>query len=189
MAYQSKHTGTAIDAGIDINDTQNSRLTALENQDTTLQNNIDTVNTNLNTNMTSLNSTITNLQSQISSLQDQITSLQAALDLKVNQDQVFLGYGHTQIPANSNLNSYLTGGTFCCSGSANANTLTNCPVGEAFTMFVYNAVGGNYAKPPTSNAYVYIRQLIIPFSSTKIYMRMISYNNSTTPSYGSWAAV
>ena len=31
MAYQSKHTGTAIDAGIDINDTQNNRLTALEN--------------------------------------------------------------------------------------------------------------------------------------------------------------
>lgn len=189
MAYQSKHTGTAIDAGIDINDTQNSRLTALESKDTVLQNNIDAVNTNLNTNMISLNSTITNLQSQIDALQEQIITLQSSLNLKVNKDQVFLGYGHTQIPANANLNSYLTGGTYCCSGSANANTLTNCPVSEAFTMFVYNAVGGDYAQPPASNTYRYIRQLVIPFSSTKIYMRMISYNNTTTPSYGSWAAV
>lgn len=30
MAYQSKHTGTAIDNGIDINTTQNNRLTTLE---------------------------------------------------------------------------------------------------------------------------------------------------------------
>lgn len=178
MAYQSKHTGPAIDVGIDINDTQNSRMAALENEDIALQNNIN-----------SLNSTITNLQSQITSLQEQMVSLQSSLDLKVNKDQVFLGYGHTQIPANANLNNYLTGGTYCCSGTATAQTLTNCPVNEAFTMFVYNAVGGNYAEPPTSNTYRYIRQIVIPYSETQIYMRTIFYNNSTTPDYGSWVAV
>ena len=30
MAYYSKHTGTAIDDGIDINTSQNTRLTTLE---------------------------------------------------------------------------------------------------------------------------------------------------------------
>ena len=50
MAYQSKHTGTAIDAGIDINDIQNTRLTALENVDINILNrltaleNIDILN-------------------------------------------------------------------------------------------------------------------------------------------------
>lgn len=38
MAYQSKHTGTAIDAGIDINDIQNTRLTTLENKVSSLDN-------------------------------------------------------------------------------------------------------------------------------------------------------
>ena len=55
MAYQSKHTGSVIDAGIDINDTQNSRLVALENKDTTLQNNINIISNNLSTTNTELN--------------------------------------------------------------------------------------------------------------------------------------
>lgn len=190
MSYQSKHTGANIDAGIDINDTQNNRLTALESKDTILQNNIDAVNSNLNTNITAFNSTIINLQSQISSLQSQITSLQQELGLKVNIDQAFLGYSQTAIPSNANLNNYKTVGSYCCSGSASAATLSNCPCSEAFTMFVYNAVGGGQPIPPTSSGkYVYIRQVVIPFSSTKIYMRMISYNGSTTPVYGSWNAI
>ena len=189
MAYQSKHTGTNIDAGIDINTTQNNRLTALENKDATLQNNIDAVNSNLNTNMTAINAEFQNLQNQITALQSSINSLTSILDNKVNKDQVFLGYDHTQIPANSNLNNYLNGGTYCCSSSANANTISNCPVGEAFTMFVYNAVGGGYATPPSTATYSYIRQIIIPFDSIKIYMRMISYDGKTTPTYHGWAAV
>ena len=49
MAYQSSHTGQAIDDGISINSTQNTRLTTLENKVntrlTTLENKV-TVNTN-----------------------------------------------------------------------------------------------------------------------------------------------
>ena len=48
MAYQSKYTGAAIDAGIDINDTQNSRLTTLENNINTVSN--KSYNTRLMTN-------------------------------------------------------------------------------------------------------------------------------------------
>lgn len=171
MAYQSKHTGTNIDAGIDINTTQNNRLTALENKDA------------------AINAEFQKLQNQITALQSSINSLTSILDNKVNKDQVFLGYDHTQIPAKSNLNNYLNGGTYCCSSSANANTISNCPVGEAFTMFVYNAVGGGYATPPSTATYTYIRQIIIPFDSIKIYMRMISYDGRTTPTYHGWAAV
>ena len=172
MAYQSKHTGANIDAGIDINTTQNNRLTALENKDA------------------AINTEFQKLQNQITALQSSINSLTSILDNKANKDQVFLGYGHTEIPANADLNNYLNGGTYCCSSSANANTISNCPAGEAaFTMFVYNAVGGGYATPPSTATYSYIRQIIIPFDSTKIYMRMISYNGETTPTYHDWAAV
>lgn len=44
MAYYSKHTGTAIDDGIDINATQNSRLTTLE---TNMSNISSVINTEL----------------------------------------------------------------------------------------------------------------------------------------------
>ena len=37
MAYQSKHTGTAIDAGIDINSTQNTKIETLETKTGTLE--------------------------------------------------------------------------------------------------------------------------------------------------------
>lgn len=93
MAYQSKHTGDNIDAGISINDTQNNRLTALENKDTILQNNIDTINTNLNSNMTTFNSTITNLQSQIAQLQSAMESLQT--DINILNSYGRIANGHT----------------------------------------------------------------------------------------------
>lgn len=43
MAYYSIHTGQAIDDGISINATQNSRLTNLENNDKILENEINTL--------------------------------------------------------------------------------------------------------------------------------------------------
>ena len=87
MAYQSKHTGDNIDAGISINDTQNNRLTALENKDTILQNNIDTINTNLNSNMT----TLTSLQSQITQLQSAIESLQTNVNILNSYGRIATG--------------------------------------------------------------------------------------------------
>lgn len=67
MAYQSKHTGTAIDAGIDINDTQNSKLTTLENKVNTNTNNIQTLQNKIipisqgGTGATSVEDALTNL--------------------------------------------------------------------------------------------------------------------------------
>lgn len=43
MAYQSSHTGQAIDDGISINSTQNTRLTTLENKVTINTNDITTL--------------------------------------------------------------------------------------------------------------------------------------------------
>lgn len=48
MAYQSEHTGIAIDAGISINDTQNNRLTALENKDTSFTSQINNLSSTIN---------------------------------------------------------------------------------------------------------------------------------------------
>ena len=68
MAYQSKHTGANIDAGIDINTTQNNRLTALENKDTTLQNSINQVSNNLS----SLTSSFNTLKSEFDSIKSML---------------------------------------------------------------------------------------------------------------------
>ena len=47
MAYQSKHTGSAIDAGIDINTTQNTKIATLETKTTTLETNVSKLNTSI----------------------------------------------------------------------------------------------------------------------------------------------
>lgn len=49
MAYYSIHTGQAIDDGISINATQNSRLTNLENNDKILENKDKTLENEINT--------------------------------------------------------------------------------------------------------------------------------------------
>lgn len=73
MAYQSKHTGTAIDAGIDINDTQNNRLTALENAD------IDILKR-----LTALENADTNILNQINNISNQINNILNTLQGKPN---------------------------------------------------------------------------------------------------------
>lgn len=78
MAYQSKHTGANIDAGIDINTTQNSRLTALESKDTTQDNRL----TDLESTDSNLTNQITTLTNQIATLTSQITTLQNELATK-----------------------------------------------------------------------------------------------------------
>lgn len=69
MAYQSKHTGTAIDNGIDINTTQNSRLTTIEG-------NISSLQTLLNNVQTSLNTTISNIQKQLDDLSEELAEME-----------------------------------------------------------------------------------------------------------------
>lgn len=80
MAYQSKHTGANIDAGIDINTTQNNRLTALENKDANIINSI----TQLQLNINSLQNQDTELLNKISELEININSIIQQLQGKPN---------------------------------------------------------------------------------------------------------
>ena len=65
MAYQSIYTGQNIDNGIAINDTQNDRLTNLENKDT-----------QFNTTINNLTSEINGLKNKVDTNTSNITSLQ-----------------------------------------------------------------------------------------------------------------
>lgn len=47
----------------------------------------------------------------------------------------------TAIPLNDDLNDYITQGSFYCASNATAQTLTNCPVEEAFHLEVYRHAG------------------------------------------------
>lgn len=96
MAYQSKHTGANIDAGIDINTTQNNRLTALENKDTTLQNSI----TSAENKIKNLQNTITELQTIITDLQNQLEGVEIP-NIKLN----FSVKGGTSQPSNPTENT------------------------------------------------------------------------------------
>lgn len=61
-----------------------------------------------------------------------------------------------RIPANANLDDYLTAGTYSCPASATAKTLENCPTAEAFKL--------NVEYPEGGNGY-YLRQRVIVYTS------------------------
>ena len=119
MAYQSKHTGAEIDAGIDINDTQNNRLTALENKDIILQNDINSLQNDLSatdselnivktevipitrggTGATSINQAMSNLGGSYATARWNVTSttgkLSTTLTITTHGRPVFVGMQYT----------------------------------------------------------------------------------------------
>ena len=105
MAYQSKHTGTVIDAGIDINDTQNSRLTALENKDTTLQNNINSLQTNLQNLQNNLSAT----NAELNTVKTEIIPITRGGTGATNINQAMSNLGGSYATARWNITSNTTG--------------------------------------------------------------------------------
>ena len=112
MAYQSKYTGAAIDAGIDINDTQNSRLTTLENNINTVSNNLSTTNTELNkvknevipitrggTGATNINQAMSNLGGSYATARWDVSStsgtISTTLKITTHGRPVFVGIQYT----------------------------------------------------------------------------------------------
>lgn len=89
MAYQSKHTGTAIDAGIDINDTQNSRLIALENEKINFTTLITNIQNDVQTNINNIESNTDNITINA----ENILTIQNALNNKF--ENIALNYGGT----------------------------------------------------------------------------------------------
>ena len=50
----------------------------------------------------------------------------------------------TNIPDNSDLNTYITPGNYCLSSTASVKTLSNCPVDNAFVLKISKPIIGNY---------------------------------------------
>ena len=77
------------------------------------------------------------------------------------------------IPANSDLNTYLTPGNYACFASANASSITNKPeqFNLAFILTVQRSTGG------TDNQYV--KQELKYYSRNDIYSRLSTNNGST----------
>ena len=61
-------------------------------------------------------------------------------DSELNSKSKIL-YGGTEIPNNSDMNSYTKFGSYYCSTNSNALTLKNAPFTEAFTMTIEAAAG------------------------------------------------
>ena len=89
MSYQSKHTGTAIDAGIDVNDTQNSRLIALENEKINFTTLIKNIQNDVQTNINNIESNTDNITINA----ENILTIQNALNNKF--ENIALNYGGT----------------------------------------------------------------------------------------------
>lgn len=50
----------------------------------------------------------------------------------------------TNIPDNSDLNTYITPGNYCLNSTASIKTLSNCPVDNAFVLKISKPIIGNY---------------------------------------------
>lgn len=87
-----------------------------------------------------------------------------------------------QIPANSDLNSYIEHGCYAVSANANAATIANMPVPYAGRIFVADAIGVDY-----ETGYLYRRQTYIPYNLTNArYERDLTRNADGVWTYGRW---
>lgn len=79
--------------------------------------------------------------------------------------------GGTEIPNNADLNTYKTQGNYHCLGDATAQTLSNCPVTNAFRMKVGHPTGGG--------SYTY-QEIVNWNTGTRYYRQCLTSSNSWT---------
>lgn len=82
----------------------------------------------------------------------------SAVDNKI-KDAVPTNGARTDIPENSNLDNYKTIGNFACMNNTNAESLTNCPVKDAFRLDVYNCIGTETVTMDGSSWEYFIQEL------------------------------
>ena len=81
-------------------------------------------------------------------------------------------HAHTDIPSNSNLNSYTDPGWYRCTSNATAATITNSPTDNAFVMIVNTHAGTN--------------QIVIEYMTSAFHIWTRNYFDNT---WGSWAEI
>ena len=79
----------------------------------------------------------------------------------VSVDATVLHHGHTDIPANSNLNNYTDAGWYRCRSNASAATIENCPTSKAFSLevAVHAGISQTLTEYMTSNPKTYCRNM------------------------------
>lgn len=72
-----------------------------------------------------------------------------------------LHHGHTDIPANSNLNNYTDAGWYRCPANASAATIENCPTSNAFSLEVaiHAGISQTLTEYMTNNPKTYCRNM------------------------------
>lgn len=79
----------------------------------------------------------------------------------VNLYVTVLHHGHTDIPANSNLNNYTDEGWYRCRANASAATLENCPTSNAFSLevAVHAGISQTLTEYMTNSPKIYCRNM------------------------------
>ena len=110
------------------------------------------------------------------------------VDMRIRRSLIPIG---TLIPAKANLNTiaYLKVGNYYCSQTANAKTITNCPVEVAFSMEVFNPLSETLDDETTST-YTYRIRKITAYNTGVQYMQYCNTSGTAgTWTYGSWYVV
>ena len=110
------------------------------------------------------------------------------VDMRIRRSLIPVG---TPIPASANLNTiaYLKVGNYYCSQTANAKTITNCPVEVAFSMEVFNPLSETLDDETTST-YTYRIRKITAYNTGVQYMQYCNTSGTAgTWTYGSWYVV
>ena len=79
----------------------------------------------------------------------------------VSIDATVFHHGHTDIPANSNLNNYTDAGWYRCPANASAATIENCPTSNAFSLevAVHAGISQTLTEYMTSSPKTYCRNM------------------------------
>ncbi len=110
------------------------------------------------------------------------------VDMRIRRSLIPIG---TLIPAKANLNTiaYLKVGNYYCSQTANAKTITNCPVEVAFSMEVFNPLSETLDDETTST-YTYRIRKITAYNTGVQYIQYCNTSGTAgTWTYGSWYVV
>lgn len=95
----------------------------------------------LNEQIASLNTNFASLSNNVSISQLQTTAKTLVGAVNELNGNSYLLQGGIEIPANVDLNDYITPGSYFCSATASAATIENCPFQQAFTMKIEYATG------------------------------------------------
>ena len=96
-------------------------------------------------------------------------------------------YG-TTIPASANLNTttYLKVGNYFCASNANAGTLTNSPVTEAFMMQVYTPLSTTFDNE-TTGTWVYRIRKLMTYTGHEYIQYCYAGATANSWTYGAWS--